>query len=161
MWCSCISLWWTPQDDNLLSKRVRRSLIYIIYVFCQVHWLVGMRIQCFVCVILWARPFSIRAFFWKPFKYRIVEGVMIKPSSSRIVPILPKCWRQVEPGRNVHGTAQTTDFNLSTWYRPPVVLEGCRFIWLEVVAQWRSLSIVTYKPNKNITLLRILNRGPL
>jgi hypothetical protein len=70
----------------------------------------------------------------------------------------------LEAGRTwtqCYGTAQTTDFSPSTWYHPPVVIEGCRFIWLEAVAEWRSLSIATYKLNKNITFLRILNSGPL
>jgi hypothetical protein len=42
------------------------------------------------------------------------------------------------------GTAQATDFSLSTWYRPQPVLEGCRVSWLQAVAEWRSFRVSTY-----------------
>jgi hypothetical protein len=38
----------------------------------------------------------------------------------------------------LYGTAQTTYFSLSTWYRPQAILEGCRVSWSEEVAEWRS-----------------------
>jgi hypothetical protein len=53
------------------------------------------------------------------------------------------CW-QGSAWTQYYGTAQTTDFNLSTCYRPQAVLEGCRVSWLEAAADWRSFRVASY-----------------
>lgn len=42
------------------------------------------------------------------------------------------------------GTRQKTDFCLSTWNCPQVVLEGCRVNWSLAVTEWSSFSVARH-----------------
>jgi hypothetical protein len=43
-----------------------------------------------------------------------------------------------------YGTAQKTNFSLSTWYRPQAVVEGGLVNWLQAVTGWRSFRVAGY-----------------